>query len=584
MDAPNDETFFWPAAGFPAVPVAGPVLPLSQFRVASPERPVDAEPTACSNAEPTACMQPPPPKLRRLHSKTTVPLDVCPKATEPAGHWANEVFSYTEEFVTQHFFRQLNSDQQYNWVYERLRAFYVKEVHARTLTQEERSTWRRLYGSERQKDGRRAFRELDAQDRIALATVWRKATAPPPYIGRVVEERLINQQWSGRTGKGAGAKGALLTWMLPPTILDVSNVVQDGEPTALREVVRRLRTTAVVQSFWQEIQEHAHRCRRSAGGQDVAICLEVCPDTWESRRDIQLHVHAFLKTGGASLAVRNLSLFEFHHVRPHLSLTVGGLQVGTNGRTSWSGFFYCCIHDKVGTVFTETTKLPFTGFLVQPTWILNLVQSQKLEQDVARVLLVQCANASRHIKELELHEMHLEQEAVRIAQAEAYRLLGIILKSQQVYPEAEAFVKQFETPLHRYQFLVLSGPSKVGKTAFARSLCDSGLETLELNCASGAEPDLRAYRLRKHGLILFDEIVAQQVVAQRKLFQAQSARVQLGCSATNCHSYDVFVWRTKMVLASNNWESSLAELSDSDQAWVVANSIVLQVNEPMWQE
>ena len=103
-----------------------------------------------------------------------------------------------------------------------------------------------------------------------------------------------------------------------------------------------------------------------------------------------------------------------------------------------------------------------------------------------------------------------------------------------------------------------------------------------MNCAGGEEPNLRAYRLRKHGLILFDEIVASQVAAQRKLFQAQSAPVQLGCSATNCYSYEVFVWRTKMVLASNNWHTSLASLSAGDQEWLHANSIVLNVVEAMW--
>ena len=39
-------------------------------------------------------------------------------------------------------------------------------------------------------------------------------------------------------------------------------------------------------------------------------------------------------------------------------------------------FFYCCICDKTGTVFSQATKVPFKGCLVQPNWILNLVQTK----------------------------------------------------------------------------------------------------------------------------------------------------------------------------------------------------------------
>ena len=151
-------------------------------------------------------------------------------------------------------------------------------------------------------------------------------------------------------------------------------------------------------------------------------------------------------------------------------------------------------------------------------------------------------------------------------------------------PKVQACLNQFKKPRHRYRFLVLAGPSRVGKTAFARSLCKPGMETLEVNCSSGAEPDLKAYRFRRHEVVLFDEIEAEQVAAQRKLFQAQATPVQLACSATNCYSYEVFVWRKKLVLASNNWHSSLSMLPAADRAWIQANSIVLDVHEPMWCE
>ena len=39
-----------------------------------------------------------------------------------------------------------------------------------------------------------------------------------------------------------------------------------------------------------------------------------------------------------------------------------------------------------------------------------------------------------------------------------------------------------------------------------------------------------------------------------------------------------------MVLTSNNWEASLMDLSEADREWVNANSYVLSVTEPMWEE
>ena len=195
---------------------------------------------------------------------------------------------------------------------------------------------------------------------------------------------------------------------------------------------------------------------------------------------------------------------------------------------------------------------------------------------------MRCVGASRQLRELDQYEMELEKAGVVVAKRTAEDLVGRTLKKQKSYDEVEAFVKQFDEALPRYKFLVLAGPSKVGKTAFARSLCEAGMEVLEVNCASGEEPNLRAYRLSQHGLILFDEILAKQVAEQRKLFQAQCAPLQLGCSATKCYSYEVFLWRKKLVLASNNWHSSLAELTSGDQEWIGANSIVLDVDEPMW--
>ena len=150
-------------------------------------------------------------------------------------------------------------------------------------------------------------------------------------------------------------------------------------------------------------------------------------------------------------------------------------------------------------MLAEATKQPFQGFLVNPQWIMNLVQANKLDIANAHDLLVQCVNGSKQIKYLQAYDQEMEKIAVRKAVLDAARQLGGTLKEQKTHPKVQAFHNQYKKPRHRYKFLVLAGPSRVGKTAFAGSLCEKGMETLEVSCSSGAEPDPKAYCFRRHG-------------------------------------------------------------------------------------
>ena len=106
----------------------------------------------------------------------------------------------------------------------------------------------------------------------------------------------------------------------------------------------------------------------------------------------------------------------------------------------------------------------------------------------------------------------------------------------------------------------------------------------EVNCAAGGEPDLRGYRFGRDGLILLDEVEAEAIARQRKLFQAGTSLVQLGTSPTNIHVYTVFVHRVRIVCASNNWKSSLERLSADDRAWIVKNSVYVHCDAPLWTQ
>ena len=90
-------------------------------------------------------------------------------------------------------------------------------------------------------------------------------------------------------------------------------------------------------------------------------------------------------------------------------------------------------------------------------------------------------NGSRHIKELKAYDQQIEKIAVKKAVPEAERLSRRTLKEQEPTALVHAFLNEFKKPVQRNRFLVLPGPSRVGKTAFARSFCEPGMKTVEVN-------------------------------------------------------------------------------------------------------
>jgi hypothetical protein len=161
------------------------------------------------------------------------------------------------------------------------------------------------------------------------------------------------------------------------------------------------------------------------------------------------------------------------------------------------------------------------------------------------------------------------------------------LKRPRVYLERveKEFLPQFaDMTLSRRKFLILEGPSCVGKTEYARGLVPCPTQVLELNCVNQKQfVDLRALSPGLHKLLLWDEAEPSLILNNKKLIQGQAVEVQMGMSSTSCHGYSVFPWGLLMVVCSNNWSWHTRQLPQEDASWLAANSIHLQVATPLWQ-
>ena len=168
------------------------------------------------------------------------------------------------------------------------------------------------------------------------------------------------------------------------------------------------------------------------------------------------------------------------------------------------------------------------------------------------------------------------------------RILEAVRKQQRPFkpqPGIARWLAQYVMPYReRYSFLVLVGRSKTGKTCLGRQLCCQPHETLELNCATGAEPDLRAFDRELHKAILFDEATPKMVLQQKKLFQAAPAWIQLASSTTNCLGYSVMAAAVPLIIASNTWKELCVELSAADLEWIQSNQILVEINDVVYCE
>ena len=107
---------------------------------------------------------------------------------------------------------------------------------------------------------------------------------------------------------------------------------------------------------------------------------------------------------------------------------------------------------------------------------------------------------------------------------------------------------------------------------------------LELNMAAAPEPDLKAFNHETHDLILFDECPAQVILKQKKLFQAPAVKVALAASVTGCYSYAVWLHQKLLVVCSNVWHHELRTLPAEDRDWLLSNSLVYTVEQPLWRQ
>ena len=342
----------------------------------------------------------------------------------------------------------------------------------------------------------------------------------------------------------------------------------------LEEVVEYVKSSEGFQEYWPKAIQHLKEEAAAVQANCVTITAELCTNSMAQESVLRWHVHAMSnRSDNVRLYMKNIRDFEGTHVFAKACLsTARGKECSLQ-----RGHYYCAA-DKKGTITSIWSRscCPFSSYPVQGYWIAGLWMKGKMTSAQAKLDHLRSGQKARQwIENMEwcdekLEEIRMEQHIAQLRNT-FDQDLGPLKKPAKV----TEWERQYLHRLKRYKFLVLEGKSKTGKTCLAKRLEH---DHLEVGCANTQTPSLKRFKFFKHRLIFFDEASPQMVVKNKKLFQAGESEEECGASNTGCHSYYRCFAGTKLVIASNNWSSQLALMSEEDREWIEENQIHVYIN------
>lgn len=461
---------------------------------------------------------------------------------------------------------------------------------------------------------RQPLRKLSLEERARVVSQWaaEDQTAPLDLRQAAVGKFCLRAQKGPNTGRWLHAAQALLTWQGPWGLLSLADVGLT-KPCSVDELCPLLSALGRVRSMRDSVHSALRAWMMEYGIGDAAYSIEVCTATYlaaigcsESATDdtmvgrwvsgeaepvavpapegrpIRLHVHMYLRSGRGKVSVQrqeSLSLFGSLPVKSSLSGPSGtrGMPRGNQGM-----YYLQC--PKIGMVANGGTALPYQGYLVNGDWAFNLLQQGKMSLENCRLEIIRSAkNLPRLLQNLDRVMREREAQGLSERVAAVASQLALQRRPFRSLRVVTQWLESFRALKPRYEFLVLEGPSQVGKTQFARSLSPAGPSgVFEADCAASDYPDIRGFRSGVHDTIIFDEASATLVARHKKMFQASASWVSLGASATNIHSYMLWLHGVRMIVTSNTWMCDVRRMPAEDAAWLQRNSVHVWVQEPLF--
>jgi hypothetical protein len=205
-----------------------------------------------------------------------------------------------------------------------------------------------------------------------------------------------------------------------------------------------------------------------------------------------VHFHLAVTDPSKAHRLRDPQAWSFMGSQPHIVPAIG------RGRYLFKALdvtHYYCQAPKFGAVFMYTNYAAFKECLVELSTVFGIWRRYKMDSEIAKEELMKTRGKGTRGYLYEI-DQHVQWETARREKGHRMLVESLVkLRPSKIIPEVVDWMMMHSNgfgQFTRFPFLVLNGPSKHGKTLFARSLY--GFEhTLVLSCQGVIQPNLKSF-------------------------------------------------------------------------------------------
>ena len=289
----------------------------------------------------------------------------------------------------------------------------------------------------------------------------------------------------------------------------------------------------------------------------VSFCIEEL-----SRR----HLH-IARTSDTQIDCQVSPAFDLYDKRPsdiQPNTTKGS---GYNTSRDRTHFYVQCQYKK-GYIGGSTNYVAGRDFVVKEKWILDLWKTRKIaDEDVEACLVFYNCATQRALLDIMVNIKKRKHEHFIELDRDRTEVLSSMKRDFKSYELFDIFREQFSRVDFRYNFLIITGRSKLGKTLLAKHQFTNPFMHCDVICWQGYDPV-------EHDCVIFDDVkdIYRYVVANKALFQSNDYQV-VQTSSTNCHSMRIRLIGVPLIITYN---------TPPQNDWIHANSYHIHLDEPTY--